>query len=123
MSPDNEQLVLEFCAAWSNRDVDELLGYLAPDATYHNMPMDPVRGHAAIRRVFDLFLSPADEVDWRVRNIASTGDLVFAERVDRFTISDRIVELPIVGVFEIADGRIAHWRDYFDFATWQRQVS
>jgi len=25
-------------------------------------------------------------------------------------------------VFEIRDGKIAAWRDYFDLATWQRQT-
>lgn len=123
MSAANEQVVRDFCAAWSNRDAEELLGFLAPDAIYHNMPMGPVRGHEAIRQVFDLFLPPSEEIDWDVRNVASTGDVVLAERIDRFVMGGKTVELPVVGVFEIADGKIAVWRDYFDFATWQRQTS
>jgi limonene-1,2-epoxide hydrolase len=27
------------------------------------------------------------------------------------------VALPVMGVFDIVDGRIAGWRDYFDLAT------
>ena len=27
------------------------------------------------------------------------------------------IELPVMGVFEVRDGRIAVWRDYFDLAT------
>ena len=27
------------------------------------------------------------------------------------------VNLPCFGIFEIADGKIAEWRDYFDMAT------
>jgi len=53
----------------------------------------------------------------------SRGNLVFTERVDRFTMNGRTVALPVAGVFEIRDGKIAAWRDYFDFATWQRQVA
>ena len=42
--------------------------------------------------------------------------------VDRFRFGDKRVELPCAGVFEIRDGKIAVWRDYFDLATWQRQA-
>ena len=27
------------------------------------------------------------------------------------------IPLPVMGVFEVVDGRIAAWRDYFDMAT------
>ena len=29
---------------------------------------------------------------------------------------DRTVSLPVMGVFELADGKITAWRDYFDMA-------
>ena len=32
------------------------------------------------------------------------------------------IALPVAGVFEVRDGKIAAWRDYFDLATWQRQA-
>jgi limonene-1,2-epoxide hydrolase len=39
------------------------------------------------------------------------------ERIDFFTIGGTPVGLPICGVFEIKDGRIAAWREYFDLAS------
>ncbi len=36
---------------------------------------------------------------------------------------DRQVNLPVVGVFEIADGHIQIWRDYFDSATYTRAIT
>jgi len=30
--------------------------------------------------------------------------------------------LPIVGVFEVLDGRISLWRDYFDIDTYTSQI-
>jgi limonene-1,2-epoxide hydrolase len=33
------------------------------------------------------------------------------------------VELPVAGVFEIENGKIKAWRDYFDMAAWTRQTS
>jgi len=55
-------------------------------------------------------------------NVAENGDVVFTERVDRFQMGDKKVELPVAGVFEVRDGKIAAWRDYFDMPTWTRQT-
>jgi limonene-1,2-epoxide hydrolase len=30
--------------------------------------------------------------------------------------------LPVAGVFEVRDGKIAAWRDYFDLATFTKQL-
>lgn len=123
MSDAGETFIRDFCAAFARRDVDELLTFFAEDAVYHNMPMRPVQGHAAIRGVLDMFLKPAQSVEFALLKIASAGDTVFTERVDTFHIGDRRVVLPIVGVFDLSGGKIAAWRDYFDLATWTSQAS
>lgn len=122
MTRSNEQVVRDFCAAWSRKDADELLAFFTDDAVYHNVPMAPVQGKAAIREVFGLFLPPSESIDWEMVHLAAAGDLVFTERVDRFVIGGRTVALPVAGVFELEGGRIRAWRDYFDMASWQRQV-
>lgn len=122
MSTENEKLVSDFCEAWSRRDTDELLGFLTEDAVYHNMPMAPVQGHEQIRSVFSLFVPPSEEISWELLHIASAGNLVFTERVDRFVMGGKKVDLPVAGVFEIRDGKIAAWRDYFDMGTWTSQT-
>jgi len=123
MNTSNEKLVRDFCAAWSRRDIELLLGFFTDDAVYHNVPMAPVAGRDAIRQVFGFFVPPAERIDWEIRHIASSGALVFTERVDRFVIGGKSVELPVAGVFEIRDGKVAAWRDYFDLATWTRQTT
>jgi len=122
MSRTNEDVVRGFCDAWSRRDAEELLAYFSDDAVYHNIPMAPVEGKAAIREVFGMFLPPSERIEFEMRNIAAAGDVVFTERVDRFVLAGRNVELPVAGVFELKNGLITAWRDYFDFATWQRQT-
>lgn len=122
MSTESEQLVRDFCEAWSRRDTDELLGFLTEDAVYHNMPMASVQGHDQIRNVFSLFVPPSEEILWELLNIASTGDLVLTERVDRFVMGGKKIELPVAGIFEIRDGKISAWRDYFDMGTWTAQT-
>ena len=46
----NAEVVRAFIAAWSRLDVDELLGYFAPDGIYYNMPIAPISGHQRCAR-------------------------------------------------------------------------
>jgi limonene-1,2-epoxide hydrolase len=120
---DPETVVREFCAAWNGRDVDAILAWFAADAVYHNMPIAPVRGHAEIRGVLEKFVPPASKIEFEILAVAVRGDVVFTERVDRFTVGGKEMALPVAGVFEVRDGKIAAWRDYFDMASYQRQLS
>ena len=119
----NEEIVREFIAAWSNLDVDELVGYFTPDGTYYNMPIQPVSGHDQLRQFITGFLASWESTDWEVLNLVAEGDLVIAERMDRTVANGKHVNLPCCGVFEMRDGKIAVWRDYFDMATYTRAVS
>ena len=118
---DPETVVRDFCAAWPERSIDRLLTFFTDDALYHNMPMEPVTGKDGIREVMNLFV-PAEDLEAEIVQLAVRGNVVFTERVDRMTIGGKKVVLPCAGVFEIRDGKIAAWRDYFDLATWQRQA-
>ncbi len=56
MSAANEKLVSDFCQAWSRKNVDAVLGYLADDCFYYNIPMEPCVGKEAIRKFVAPFL-------------------------------------------------------------------
>jgi limonene-1,2-epoxide hydrolase len=107
-------VVRRFCAAWSERDIDTLMSFFTDDAVYHNMPIAPVTGKDAIRATIEGFAGGAEHIEFRVLAAAADGPLVFTERVDVFGLPGVTVELPVAGVFELQDGRIAAWRDYFD---------
>ena len=47
----------------------------------------------------------------------SDGNLVMNERTDVMRRKDGADPLPVTGVFEIENGKIKAWRDYFDMAT------
>ena len=117
------EVVREFCAAWSRLNVEDLMGYFSADAIYHNMPGPPARGVAAVRRTIEGFLRGWDKTSWEIVRIAADGNTVLAERVDRTDAGEKHVDLPVVGVFEIEDGKIRAWRDYFDLATYTRAMS
>ena len=120
---ENIDLVRRFCAAWARLDVDELMEFFADDAVYHNMPIQPIQGKDAIKGVIGMYTAPFERGEWEVKQIAASGDVVLTERVDRFIGAEKTVELPVMGAFEIEDGKIAAWRDYFDMAAWTNQTS
>ncbi len=112
-------LVLGFCAAWDRRDAESVMGMLSVDCFFHNLPVAPLVGHDAIRPVVEGFFAIATEVAFDVTSAARAANgAVLIERVDRFTINGVQSELPVMGAFEIRDGKIAVWRDYYD----QRQL-
>jgi len=116
---ENERIIKDFVAAWSRLDPEELVAYFTDDGTYHNMPMAPVTGRANVEALIRGFIASWTETEWVLVNIASEGDLVFTERLDRTKAGDKGVDLPCLGVFELEGGRIKVWRDYFDMGTYQ----
>jgi len=119
----NVDIVRDFIDTWSTRDIDRVMAFFDEDAVYHNMPLDPVSGRDAIRAVIEGFAGPASAIEWVLVAIAQdeTGR-VLTERLDRFEIGGRWVELPVMGSFALRDGRIAQWRDYFDLAQFTSQM-
>jgi limonene-1,2-epoxide hydrolase len=121
---ENIETVLHFCEAFSRRNPDEILGFFSEDAVYHNMPMPPVQGKAGIKTVLDMFLKPAQSAEFIVLKIAEGDDgAVLTERLDKFALGGKNIELPVAGIFELSEGKISAWRDYFDMAAWTRQAS
>lgn len=115
---ENLRIVREFIEAWSSLDADRLASYFTEDGSYYNMPMEPVTGRDNIREFIGGFLSTWSQTDWEIKHILSAGDVVIAERLDKTKTSAGDVDLPCVGVFEMSDGKIRIWRDYFDMATY-----
>jgi limonene-1,2-epoxide hydrolase len=113
------EVVRRFCAAWSdNVGTAELAAFFTDDAVYQNIPLEPVAGRDAIADNIDSFVRPGppgvESIDFRVMNIAANGPVVMTERVDVFTLPDKSFELQVMGTFEVTDGKIHAWRDYFD---------
>lgn len=119
---ENERTIRDFIAAWSRLDVDELIRFFSVDGVYHNMPLRPVSGHAALRDFIGAFIKDWSATEWDVLTLVCQGDLVVAERLDRSVVNGKAVSLPCCGVFEMADGRIKVWRDYFDMGTYVAAV-
>jgi limonene-1,2-epoxide hydrolase len=118
-----EQIVRSFCAAAARRDVKELGSYFTADAVYHNIPVAPVTGREAIEATLAQFLGPATSCSFEMLAIATSGNVVLTERIDRFELGGKSIAIPVMGAFEIdGAGKISAWRDYFDMQQFMSQM-
>ena len=123
MQADNEGIIREFIGAWSRLDPAELSRFFTEDGVYHNMPTGPVRGRENVQNMIAGFIATWTETRWEIVHLVSSGDVVIAERLDRTKAGDKAVDLPCTGVFEMENGKIKIWRDYFDLATYVKAMS
>jgi limonene-1,2-epoxide hydrolase len=107
-------VVREFCAAIERKDLPAVQALFDEQVVYHNIGSEPAVGRdaalAAVKFQFDMF----EPITFRLRNLAADGDTVLTERVDEITANGIMAPVPVMGTFEVLDGRIVQWRDYFD---------
>jgi limonene-1,2-epoxide hydrolase len=122
--PDNSAIVASFVREWDapQPNIDSLGSYFTEDAVYHNLPFEPVVGRAAILKVLGGMGAAMQSAGWEVKHQVATGDVVMNERIDRFRMGEKDVSVRVVGVFELRDGKITAWRDYFDRNEFQSQA-
>ncbi|MCB0982440.1 MAG: nuclear transport factor 2 family protein [Acidimicrobiaceae bacterium] len=117
-------IVTQFINLIEARRVPDALMLLSAECEYDNVPIGKVTGPEQVGAILGPFVGRYDEVDWVVHHQVASGTadegVVMNERTDRFRSGDRWVELPVMGLFLVRQGKIDLWRDYFDLATLQR---
>lgn len=121
-SVESTALIRRFIEACVRADPEEFAAYFTEDAVWWNAPWEPIRGREAIRETLRRSAEQMKALPWEIRRIVADGDVVFAERIDHFRVGDTRVSVPCVGVFELRDGKIAAWRDYWDLGRFERQL-
>ena len=116
-----DEIVRTFIDALVARDLDRACAMVTSDFEYDNVPIGKTIGPDGLRTTLDGFVSMLSGIDWRILRQTSSGDalhgLVLNERDDRVEIHGSWASLPVAGVFEVRDGFISLWRDYFDKET------
>ncbi|MFA5630088.1 MAG: limonene-1,2-epoxide hydrolase family protein [Porticoccaceae bacterium] len=112
----NTDIVNRFLAALHHNEVGEALNLMTDDIFYHNIPMEPLRGKAAVKDFLERE-SDLEVLDLVTLHSAENGNIVMNERVDTFRLDGRVLDLPVMGIFELENGKIKAWRDYFDLNT------
>lgn len=113
-----DSFVRSFTALLAAKNIDAASAMISNDCEYDNVPIGKAFGPQGLLDTLTGFFAMCDSLDWEIVRQSATGDMssavVLNERIDRFVIKGITYELPVAGVYEICDGRITLWRDYFD---------
>ena len=108
----NVKTVNDFCAAWSTRDLNRVLPFLAADCVYRmTETTPPVNGHDGVVQRLKPTVDNSTAVEFRVLDTAAMGPIVINHRIDKF-LTARPLTWEGVGVFFVKDGKIKEWFDY-----------
>lgn len=111
---ENVRTVETFLDALADDDLDTAAAALAEDVVYQNVGLPTIYGRSATIRVFRRMAGRA-AFDVKIHRIAADGAAVLTERTDALTFGPLRLQFWVCGVFEVHNGRITLWRDYFDF--------
>lgn len=123
-----EQIVLDFlhAAYGETMDIDAMTALMADDFVWQlHVPLSPVVvGRDAARAELEKHskLSTGMIEGSEIRTIVSNGDTVVVERVDVNAMNDVAVTFNVTAIFEVRNGAITHWREYWDTAHVARQL-
>lgn len=108
--------VTTFLQALERLDLEAALALLADDVLYQNVSLPPARGRHAVAKQLGLFIRHVTEFRAVNHRIVGDGATVLTERTDIVTVRRFRAEFWVCGSFEVRDGKIVLWRDYFDWA-------
>lgn len=103
-----------FLNALQDEDFETAENALAQNLVYQNVGLPTIYGR---NRAMKLFRSMQGRAGFEVKihRIAADGAAVLTERTDALTLGPLRLQFWVCGVFEVHEGRITLWRDYFDF--------
>jgi limonene-1,2-epoxide hydrolase len=110
----NTRTVEVFLHALQDQDFDTADAALADDLVYQNVGLPTIHGRQRAMKLFRQ-MEGKGRFEVRIHRIAHDGTAVLTERTDALIFGALRVQFWVCGVFEVHDGRITLWRDYFDF--------
>ncbi len=114
--------IRDFLAACVHAEPEEFKSYFTEDAVWWNSPWKEIKGREPIGETLRLGAERMKALPWEVRHIVASNEIVLTERVDHFEVAGRRVSVPCMGIFELRDGKIAAWRDYWDLKSFEAQL-
>ncbi len=108
------EVVEKFFERMEALDLDGACALLAEDVVYQNYPLPADHGYAAVTKTLRRFERVMTEFHVDMHNIAEREDTVLTERTDILVGPLLYLDIRVNGTFEVVDGKIVLWRDYFD---------
>ena len=109
----NARTVETFLFALADEDFDTVESLAAPELVWQNVGLPSIRGRA---RVMKMLRAGEGKAGFAVKfhRIAQDGSAVLTERTDALIFGPLRLQFWVCGIFEVRDGKIVLWRDYFD---------
>jgi len=95
-------------------DVDGAVALLAVDVEYENKGLPTIHGRERVRRLFQAMNRVGTGFEVYVHLISADGSSVLTERTDVLKWGRLRIQFWVCGRFDVRDGEIVVWRDYFD---------
>ena len=109
------QVVEKFFCAFQEKDFDTLGEVFDDNIDYHNVGLPVITGRHRVIKFLRRLDRPNSGFDIKIHRIASDASSVITERTDAMVFGRFRMQFWVWGVFEVHDGRITLWRDYFDY--------
>ncbi|BBY60176.1 limonene-1,2-epoxide hydrolase family protein [Mycolicibacterium sarraceniae] len=111
---DNAHTVEVFLSALQAQDLTTADAQLDDNLVYQNVGFPTIRGRKRAMKIFKGLQRPSFGFEVKIHRIAVNGPVVLTERTDVLAIGPVRLQFWVCGVFEVHNGRITLWRDYFD---------
>jgi limonene-1,2-epoxide hydrolase len=108
-------VVRAFLTAMADGDADLAISLVADDLVYENVSLPTIRGKHRFAKGARDFYKRGLGFDVAIHRITEDGATVMTERTDALTFRRYRSQFWVCGVFEVHDGVVTLWRDYFDW--------
>ena len=119
---DNAHTVEVLLSALQAQDIDGAGAVLDENLVYENVGFPTIRGRARAMKLFRGMQGRA-RFEVKTHRIAVNGSTVLTERTDALVFGPVRLQFWVCGVFEVRDGRITLWRDYFDMFDFTKAIA
>ena len=116
----NKAIIDRFWVDMGRRDFDAIAGYFTEESHYTDVPApeDGARGPDAIEARLRLGIEPLERYVPRPGTMTAEADRVVLEHSEEWHWhTGEHVVLPFVSVFDLRNGKITRWWDYWDLGT------
>jgi limonene-1,2-epoxide hydrolase len=119
LSSPNARLAAQCALEWYDLTAEEAHNWFTDDCVYENRCSHGtlVRGPEEISKLLDLYRAMCDQFEGILLNILEANDVVLLEREEVTYLPDgRCFSLPVMDSFQMREGKIASFREYWDVA-------
>ena len=109
------EVVTDFLHAMQAGDADKVIALADENIIYSNVSLPTIRGKDRFAKAVRAYGRYRLGFAVVIHRIAENGPNVLTERTDAIIAGPFRMQFWVCGVFEVHDGQVTLWRDYFDW--------